>query len=119
MTAIELCRTAALGGHIEQCDHCDHQRISYNSCLMGEFRNGELTTGFIELSANFRDFALHYEAPSERSAQRALDQRVLRADAVEFCPRPHRDSRRPLWRMQIQRLQDLLHPIRGDAFRMC
>lgn len=32
MTAIELCRTAALGGHIEQCDHCDHQRICYNSC---------------------------------------------------------------------------------------
>jgi hypothetical protein len=32
MTAIELCRTAALGGHVEQCDHCDHQRISYNSC---------------------------------------------------------------------------------------
>ena len=32
MSAIELCRTAALGGHIEQCDHCDHQRICYNSC---------------------------------------------------------------------------------------
>ena len=32
MTAIELCRTAALGGHVEKCDHCDHQRISYNSC---------------------------------------------------------------------------------------
>jgi hypothetical protein len=32
MTAIELCRTAALGGHIEQCDRCDHQRICYNSC---------------------------------------------------------------------------------------
>jgi len=32
MSAIEMCRTAALGGHIEQCDHCDHQRISYNSC---------------------------------------------------------------------------------------
>jgi hypothetical protein len=32
MTAIELCRTAALGGHIEQCNQCDHQRISYNSC---------------------------------------------------------------------------------------
>jgi len=42
MTAIEVCRTAALGGHVEQCDHCDHQRISYNSCLMGKFRNGEL-----------------------------------------------------------------------------
>ena len=30
---------------------------------MGKFRNGELTTGFIELSVNFRDFALHYEWP--------------------------------------------------------
>lgn len=32
MTAIELCRTAVLGGHVEQCNNCDHQRISYNSC---------------------------------------------------------------------------------------
>jgi hypothetical protein len=32
MTAIELCRTAALGGHVEQCDACGHQRIAYNSC---------------------------------------------------------------------------------------
>lgn len=32
MSAIELCRTAALGGHVEQCDACGHQRISYNSC---------------------------------------------------------------------------------------
>jgi hypothetical protein len=32
MTAIEMCRTAALGGHVEQCDACGHQRIAYNSC---------------------------------------------------------------------------------------
>ena len=32
MSAIELCRTAALGGHVEQCDQCGHQRISYCSC---------------------------------------------------------------------------------------
>ena len=32
MHAIETCRTAALGGHVEQCDACEHQRISYNSC---------------------------------------------------------------------------------------
>lgn len=32
MKAIEQCRTAALGGHVEQCGHCQHQRISYNSC---------------------------------------------------------------------------------------
>jgi len=32
MRAIERCRTAALGGHVEQCDTCGHQRIAYNSC---------------------------------------------------------------------------------------
>jgi hypothetical protein len=32
MTAIEDCRTAALGGHVEQCDRCEHNRICYNSC---------------------------------------------------------------------------------------
>jgi hypothetical protein len=29
---IAECRTAALGGHIDECDTCGHQRISYNSC---------------------------------------------------------------------------------------
>jgi Putative transposase/Transposase zinc-binding domain len=32
MTAIERCRTAALGGHIEQCDQCRYERHAYNSC---------------------------------------------------------------------------------------
>ena len=32
MRAIEICRTAALGGHIERCDGCGHQRVAYNSC---------------------------------------------------------------------------------------
>jgi len=32
MRAIEICRTAVLGGHVDQCDRCGHQRISYNSC---------------------------------------------------------------------------------------
>jgi hypothetical protein len=32
MTAIETCRTAALGGHVEQCDRCGHRRVWYNSC---------------------------------------------------------------------------------------
>jgi hypothetical protein len=32
MTAIENCRTAALGGHVERCSDCGHQRVSYNSC---------------------------------------------------------------------------------------
>jgi len=32
MSAIERCRTAALGGHVEGCADCGHQRIAYNSC---------------------------------------------------------------------------------------
>lgn len=32
MRAIGLCRTAALGGHVQQCDECGHQVISFNSC---------------------------------------------------------------------------------------
>ena len=32
MTAIEICRTAALGGHVERCQDCAHTRIAYNSC---------------------------------------------------------------------------------------
>jgi Transposase zinc-binding domain len=32
LRAIALCRTAALGGHITQCDHCGHEEQAYNSC---------------------------------------------------------------------------------------
>jgi hypothetical protein len=32
MSAIETCRTAALGGHVERCQDCAHERIAYNSC---------------------------------------------------------------------------------------
>ncbi len=32
MSAIERCRTAALGGHVTRCEGCDRAEISYNSC---------------------------------------------------------------------------------------
>jgi len=32
LNALSACRTAALGGHVERCDHCGHQRVAYNSC---------------------------------------------------------------------------------------
>jgi len=32
MSAIERCRTAALGGHVARCEKCDHIDIAYNSC---------------------------------------------------------------------------------------
>jgi hypothetical protein len=32
MSAIESCRTAALGGHVLRCEDCSHTQIAYNSC---------------------------------------------------------------------------------------
>ena len=32
MSAIEQCRTAALGGHVLRCPSCAHDQVSYNSC---------------------------------------------------------------------------------------
>jgi hypothetical protein len=32
MSAIEACRTEALGGHVAACTECSHQHIAYNSC---------------------------------------------------------------------------------------
>jgi hypothetical protein len=44
MSAIERCRTAALGGHVARCENaaCGYTEIAYNSCLMGRSGNGEL-----------------------------------------------------------------------------
>ena len=32
MSAIQNCRTAALGGHVDGCDDCGYLRVAYNSC---------------------------------------------------------------------------------------
>jgi len=32
MRSIEVCRTAALGGHVDGCDRCGYRKITYNSC---------------------------------------------------------------------------------------
>jgi len=32
MSAIEHCRTAVMGGHVEACTDCGHWRVAYNSC---------------------------------------------------------------------------------------
>jgi hypothetical protein len=50
MSAIEQCRSAALGGHVERCEDCGHSRIAYNSCLMGKAGNGEPATAMTAIS---------------------------------------------------------------------
>jgi Transposase zinc-binding domain len=32
LNALKICRTAELGAHVDRCDSCAHERISYNSC---------------------------------------------------------------------------------------
>src|ERR1700704_2962742 len=54
MSAIESCRTVALGGHVMRCEDCSHTQIAYNSCLMGNFRNGDLATGLGRQSSVFQ-----------------------------------------------------------------
>ena len=52
MSAIEDCRTAALGGHVARCENsaCGHTVIAYNSCLMGRSSNGELAVAGLVFS---------------------------------------------------------------------
>jgi hypothetical protein len=48
LRAITRCRTAALGGHIDQCSQCGHQAISYNSRSAQESDNLPERLGFSE-----------------------------------------------------------------------
>jgi hypothetical protein len=48
MSAIESCRTAALGGYVARCENaaCAHTVIAYCSCLTGKLGNGEFQGRF-------------------------------------------------------------------------
>ena len=59
MSAIENCRTAALGGHVARCADCTYTTIAYNSCLMGRSSNGELACRNRQFSTNCSAFCLH------------------------------------------------------------
>jgi hypothetical protein len=66
MAAIEVCRTAVLGGHLEQCDHCGHQRNAYNS-LLGSPSQNEALSLHIELPMRI-DLRLPNNFPKEGQA---------------------------------------------------
>ena len=65
MSAIERCRTAALGGHVARCENegCGHTVIAFNSCLMCTSSNGELTRLLPHFPVHRRTFTLHYTTP--------------------------------------------------------
>src|SRR2546430_13722510 len=54
MTAIEICRTAALGGHVERCEDCAHTRIAYRSGYFGSaLMRQQLSQGDSRISTCF------------------------------------------------------------------
>ena len=56
MSAIENCRTAALGGHVDACEDCGHWRIAYNSCRNRHDRGAGSSTrsdGYLAFAAPF------------------------------------------------------------------
>jgi Transposase zinc-binding domain len=64
MSAIEDCRTAALGGHVVRCENaaCGYTAIAYNSCLMGPVMGSWRRRG-PHLPVHFCARTLHNEAP--------------------------------------------------------
>ena len=54
---IEVCRTAELGGHVEQCDQCAFDRISYNSCR--DRKQNETREMTVDADEFIRRFLLH------------------------------------------------------------
>src|SRR5260370_38966252 len=64
MSAIENCRTAALGGHVARCENekCAYTQIAYNSCLMGKSSNGELAGWHRQFSENSSALCRHNNA---------------------------------------------------------
>src|SRR5712691_287450 len=73
MSAIESCRTAALGGHVMRCEDCLHTQIAYNSCLMGNFCNGELATASVANLAFFKWFGVDRPAFCSPLQQRCAE----------------------------------------------
>jgi len=81
--AIEVCRTAALGGHRDQCDHCGHVEISYNSCRNRHCPKCQTLRKEKWIEARSEDllpieyFHVVFTIPSELNHLALLNQRVL------------------------------------------
>src|SRR4030043_1022244 len=83
MRAIEVCRTAALGGHRDQCDHCGHVEISYNSCRNRHCPKCQTLRKEKWIEARSKDLLpieyshVVFSLPSELNLLALLTQRVL------------------------------------------
>jgi len=83
MRAIEVCRTAVLGGHRDRCDACGHLEISYNSCRNRHCPKCQTLRKEKWIEARSEDllpieyFHVVFTIPSELNHLALLNQRVL------------------------------------------
>jgi hypothetical protein len=116
MSAIEGCRTAALGGHVARCEKCSHTHIAYNSCRnrhcpkcqgtaakewLAEREADLLPVGYFHvvytLSAQIAEIAYHnkavvydllFKAPAETTLKIAADPTSAPTSASPRCCTP-------------------------------
>ena len=83
MFAIEHCRTSVLGGHIDQCNSCNHERIFYNSCRnrhCPKCQRLKQAKWIDKLSANLlpvRYFHIVFTIPSELNRLALVNQKCI------------------------------------------
>jgi Transposase zinc-binding domain len=78
LLAIARCRTAALGGHLDECTRCGHRAISYNSCIMGSF--------FLWGAGTAKGYVLHGATPFGLSIKAWPSEGLAICQAVGTCP---------------------------------
>ncbi len=81
MSAIENCRTAALGGHVAACQDCGHSHIAYNSC-----RNRHCPKCQGAAARDWLEARWHGEqlaCPGEVGGTIAVGEQAVMADAME------------------------------------
>ncbi len=138
LDAIVRCRTAALGGHRDQCIRCGHQAISYNSCrnrhcprCQGNARSRWLAKRRAELLP-VSYFHIVFTLPHELSALALQNKRLLydllfRASAatlLELARRPETSGcgHRVSWRaahLGTEPSPSSAHTLRGSCWRSC
>ena len=93
MAAIETCRTAALGGHVERCTGCGRERVAYNSCRNRHCPKCQGAAARDWLAAREADllpvpyFHVVFTLPAEIAAIAYQNKTVIQAFAVVFLAR--------------------------------
>src|SRR6516225_6601200 len=90
LLAIVRCRTAALGGHLDECTRCGHRApISYNSCIMGRGFYWRVERGKRRAAKATRPFVLPINTLLSAMRSTCL--------VVETIPSADGAERRPQW----------------------